>query len=259
MKYATSERITTRQSERTSRQDTSAGQNAISIAPPAYGIDFVDREPAGAGSLSVNRPSLIQAKSMTAPPGEGSGTPGGYKKNKTGLPDNLKAGVETLSGLSMDDVSVHYNSAKPAQLQALAYTQGTDIHMGPGQEGHLPHETWHVVQQKQGRVKPTMQMKGTAINDDASLENEADVMGRRANAVQHWTAHNERPDPICSQVQMENGNEEPAQRKSDPVQRVLAVKDLDGTEYTDITEPGFISGAHMALLVNKSAIGSVII
>ena len=50
---------------------------------------------------------------------EGSGTAGGYKKNKTGLPDRLKAGVETLSGLSMDDVSVHYNSAKPAQLQAV--------------------------------------------------------------------------------------------------------------------------------------------
>ena len=45
MKYATSEHTTTRQSERTMQQDTSAGPNAISIAPPAYGIDFVDREP----------------------------------------------------------------------------------------------------------------------------------------------------------------------------------------------------------------------
>jgi hypothetical protein len=27
----------------------------------------------------------------------------------------------------------------------------------PGQEQHLPHEAWHVVQQKQGRVKPTGQ------------------------------------------------------------------------------------------------------
>ena len=103
------------------------------------------------------------------------------KANNTGLPDNLKAGVENLSGFSTDDVKVHYNSAKPAQLQAHAYAQGTDIHLGPGQEKHLPHEAWHVVQQKQGRVKPTMQLKGTVqVNDDAGLEREADVMGAQA-------------------------------------------------------------------------------
>ena len=106
------------------------------------------------------------------------------KSNNTGLPDNLKTGIETLSGHSMDDVKVHYNSAKPAQLQAHAYAQGTDIHLGPGQEGHLPHEAWHVVQQKQGRVKPTLQMKrGIAVNDDTQLEHEADVMGAKANNV----------------------------------------------------------------------------
>nr|HET6901239.1 DUF4157 domain-containing protein [Ktedonobacteraceae bacterium] len=101
-------------------------------------------------------------------------------ENTTGLPDTLKAGVERLSGLSMDDVQVHYSSSQPAQVQALAYTQGTDIHMAPGQEEHLPHEAWHVVQQKQERVKPTWQTKDISINDDAGLEREADVMGARA-------------------------------------------------------------------------------
>nr|WP_222845878.1 DUF4157 domain-containing protein [Flavilitoribacter nigricans] len=103
------------------------------------------------------------------------------KENNTGLPDNLKSGIENLSGMSLDDVKVHRNSDKPAQLQAHAYAQGTDIHLGPGQEKHLPHEAWHVVQQKQGRVKPTMQMKGKVnVNDNASLEKEADVMGAKA-------------------------------------------------------------------------------
>jgi hypothetical protein len=103
------------------------------------------------------------------------------KENNTGLPDNLKSGVENLSGHSMDDVKVHYNSPKPAQLQAHAYAQGTDIHVASGQEKHLPHEAWHVVQQKQGRVKPTMQMKGKVnVNDDSGLEREADVMGAKA-------------------------------------------------------------------------------
>ena len=36
------------------------------------------------------------------------------RKNNTGLPDKLKSGVENLSGYSMDDVKVHYNSDKPA-------------------------------------------------------------------------------------------------------------------------------------------------
>ncbi|MDP4209264.1 MAG: EndoU domain-containing protein [Bacteroidota bacterium] len=104
--------------------------------------------------------------------------------NNTGLPDNLKSGIENLSGYSLDDVKVHYNSDKPTQLQALAYAQGTDIHVAPGQEKHLPHEAWHVVQQKQGRVQPTLQMKeGVAVNDDKGLESEADVMGRRAMQI----------------------------------------------------------------------------
>jgi hypothetical protein len=89
--------------------------------------------------------------------------------------------MENLSGYSMDDVKVHRKSDKPAQLNAHAYAQGTNIHLGPGQEKHLPHELGHVVQQKQGRVKPTMQMKGKVnINDDAGLEKEADVMGAKA-------------------------------------------------------------------------------
>jgi Domain of unknown function (DUF4157) len=103
------------------------------------------------------------------------------RPNQTGMPDNLKSGIESLSGMSMDHVKVHYNSAQPAQLNALAYAQGSDIHVAPGQEQHLPHEAWHLVQQAQGRVQPTMQMKeGVPVNDDASLEAEADTMGAKA-------------------------------------------------------------------------------
>lgn len=103
------------------------------------------------------------------------------KSNSEGLPNNLKSGIESLSGLSMDEVKVHYNSSQPAQLNALAYAQGTDIYVAPRQEKHLPHEAWHVVQQAQGRVKPSMQIKaGVAVNNDQKLEHEADVMGTKA-------------------------------------------------------------------------------
>ncbi len=112
------------------------------------------------------------------------------RANNTGLPDQLKSGIESLSGLSLDHVRVHYNSSQPAQLNALAYAQGSDIHVAPGQEKHLAHEAWHVVQQKQGRVKPTMQMKGgVEVNDDAGLEREADVMGAKAVQMKKTTIH----------------------------------------------------------------------
>jgi hypothetical protein len=110
-----------------------------------------------------------------------------------GLPDNLRINMESMSGIALDSVRVHRNSDKPAQMQALAYAQGRDIHLGPGQEKHLPHEAWHVVQQAQGRVQPTMKMKdGMPINDNSGLEHEANAMGAKAatpsSALQRVTA-----------------------------------------------------------------------
>jgi hypothetical protein len=103
------------------------------------------------------------------------------RPNRTGLPDHLKAGVEALSGRSLDHVRVNRNSGRPAQLSARAFAQGGDIHLAPGQERHLAHEAWHVVQQAEGSVSPTMRAHaGLAVNDDPGLEHEADVMGARA-------------------------------------------------------------------------------
>lgn len=150
-------------------------------------FQFVDNRPEAIAQrklqeMANNSPQVKQAAQLQAMADNYSiQHPMQKKENNTGLPDNLKSGIENLSGYSMDDVKVHYNSDKPAQLQAHAYAQGTDIHIAPGQEKHLPHEAWHVVQQKQGRVKPTMQMKGKInVNDDKLLEQEADAMGGKA-------------------------------------------------------------------------------
>ena len=131
----------------------------------------------------VEEEEPLQGKFTSEAPAQMKAEPAA-KPNNTGLPDNLKSGIENLSGMSMDNVKVHYNSSQPAQLNALAYAQGTDIHVAPGQERHLPHEAWHVVQQAQGRVQPTMQMKeGVPVNDDIGLEHEADVMGAKATQL----------------------------------------------------------------------------
>lgn len=102
------------------------------------------------------------------------------KENKGDLPSDLQSGLENMSGKDMSDVTVNYNSATPGEYGAHAITQGKQIDIAPGQEQHLPHEAWHVVQQKQGRVPVTGSMGGTPVNTDTSLEKEADVMGARA-------------------------------------------------------------------------------
>ncbi|WP_235840013.1 eCIS core domain-containing protein [Derxia lacustris] len=138
----------------------------------------VEEEPAQRAAIEEEAPAQRAVAQTDAPAQRQAAEP-----NRTGLPDNLKSGVEALSGVSLDSVRVHYNSPQPAQLNAHAYAQGSDIHVAPGQERHLPHEAWHVVQQAQGRVKPTMQMRsagGTPVNDDPALESEADAMGARA-------------------------------------------------------------------------------
>ncbi len=100
------------------------------------------------------------------------------------MPEQLRAGIESLSGMDLSDVRVHRNSDKPAQLNAAAYAQGSDIHLGPGQEKHLPHEAWHVVQQAEGRVAPTLRRPdGVPVNDDHTLESEANLMGAKALAM----------------------------------------------------------------------------
>jgi len=153
-----------------SSADRSAASDSkgVALQPPAYGIDLADR-------------------------------PAPRRENRTGLPDRLKDGIESLAGLSLNSVRVHYNSSAPAQLNALAYTQGTDIHVGPGQERHLAHEAWHVVQQARGRVRATTQMKGVGVNDDSGLETEADRMGGRAVQSQPKSALTLAPFLPCSE------------------------------------------------------------
>jgi hypothetical protein len=131
----------------------------------------------GRFSLASRDEALLQTQvAAEASSREGRAAPHG-----SGLPAQLASGIESLSGLSMDHITVHRNSPRPAQLKAHAYAQGGDIHLAPGQEKHLPHEAWHVVQQAQGRVKPTLQVRSqVAVNDDEALEREATEMGAKA-------------------------------------------------------------------------------
>ena len=95
------------------------------------------------------------------------------------LPPTLKAGIESLSGMSLEHVHVHYNSPKPAQLNALAYAQGADIHVAPGQDRHVAHEAWHIVQQRQGRVGDNTRTHIGLSTDERTPEVERDLLAKR--------------------------------------------------------------------------------
>jgi hypothetical protein len=159
-----------RQRERASpRSPTTDGSGASSAAAPQPGHRRL-RELAD-GSPQVRQSARLQRAVDRAT---------GGSARAAGMPAELKRGVEGLSGQSMGDVTVYYDSPRPARLHAHAYTQGTDIHVGPGQERYLAHEAWHVVQQKQGRVAPTLRSPAGPMNTDTALEREADTMGARA-------------------------------------------------------------------------------
>lgn len=110
------------------------------------------------------------------------------KENHTGMPDNVKTQMEDSFSTDFSSVRIHADSARAPEVGALAYTQGTDIHFAPGQfkpetsagQQLLGHELTHVIQQAEGRVSPTTEVGGMPVNDDVSLEAEADNLGMKA-------------------------------------------------------------------------------
>lgn len=106
------------------------------------------------------------------------------------MPEHVQHKMESSMGADFSDVNIHVGS-KASSVGALAYTQGNDIHFAQGkfnpntQSGQslLGHELAHVVQQRAGRVKATTSVNGLPVNDDRSLEKEADVMGAKAAAA----------------------------------------------------------------------------
>lgn len=178
-------RIIQQQKAHTSNQLTS---NRPFFRPYAVQLAKIKSENSDKMETNSVSPKQAKAKPSISSSFSTNSNQGAQAKNETGMPEDLKSGLETLSGEDLSGVRVHRNSSKPEAIQAYAFAQGQDIHLAPGQEKHLPHEGWHVVQQMQGRVQPTIQKKDTRINDDAALEKEADIMG--AKAVQKKAVQN---------------------------------------------------------------------
>ena len=123
------------------------------------------------------------------------------------LPRALVDGVAQLSGLDISSTRIRRRSDAAPQIGARAFAYGTEIHLAPGHESRLPHEAWHVVQQRQGRAQPmATNVGGVGVSLDRSLEREADVMGARAVELGRFGAPAGAPSPGCVDVPVLQGD-----------------------------------------------------
>lgn len=103
------------------------------------------------------------------------------------IPAPLRTQMERAFNANFANVKLHEGN-HVGSVGAIAYTQGNHIHFAPGQfnpdtrsgQALLGHELAHVMQQRQGRVKPTTQVNGLPVNDQTALEQEADTLGQKA-------------------------------------------------------------------------------
>lgn len=62
------------------------------------------------------------------------------RENTTGMPDNVKAKMESAFNIDFSGIKIHTNSQKAPDVGALAYTQGGEVHFAPGNLTHTPPE-----------------------------------------------------------------------------------------------------------------------
>jgi predicted chitinase len=162
-----------------------------------------------------------QPKQLKAPAFSLSASPAQMKQDEGG---NVLGKMGQAMGEDFSGVNIHANSSQASDMGALAYAQGNDVHFAPGQynptstsgQELIGHELAHVKQQREGRVQANNVKDGTPINDDRSLEKEADTMGAKAAQF--------KADPSAAQAPATSG------KSSDgPVQR-KAVAQLAGNE-----------------------------
>ncbi|MCB9230721.1 MAG: DUF4157 domain-containing protein [Bacteroidia bacterium] len=215
------------------------------LTPPAFQLktdNEPDREEKESEGKTVEKSPDFQfaADAPEPPPAdnpvqrkEGEGSGGGNLSQGGPLPDPVQSKMEGALGADFSGVNIHENSNQASEMGALAYTQGNDVHFAPGQfkpdtqsgQELIGHELTHVVQQREGRVQPTGQLKGQSVNTDAGLEGEADTMGAKA-AQMKVAPENE------SHAGTTNEGSGPVQAKMGPMQFDFGdpVYQIDGLE-----------------------------
>lgn len=199
------------------------GQGEASSASVREWTDVVFR-PDRFDAPANQDPGVVQAAGGYISPPDRAISPSTNGGGGRALPEPVQAKMERSFGADFSAVRVHEGN-HASEVGALAYAQGTDIHFAPGQyqpgtthgQELLGHELAHVIQQSQGRVQATEQMKGMAVNGDPALEREADIMGARAA----------RGEPAMMGAGASTaGAPAPIQRSTRPVVQRVASKDF---------------------------------
>jgi hypothetical protein len=165
---------------------------SIVDAAPVNSPPIVEKHTASTSSAAGRRtapdgtPNFVQTTSTNS--NEAATEEPRSETNNAEVPAPLRQKMETAFGENFSAVRVHSGSQKAVALDALAFTQGNDIHLAPGhwmpetRKGQelLGHELTHVVQQSKGYVQAAFSSNGYLVNDDPFLEQEADVLGTKA-------------------------------------------------------------------------------
>lgn len=187
-------------------QDTS---NRKSFSPPP----FVPNHSANTSQLKVAPFAAIQKKAASVE--RANIAPFQMKKSSSssnGLPEDVRGKMENAFQTDFSTVNIQKDSQQATDVGALAYTQGNDIHFAPGQfnpstqggQELIGHELTHVVQQRNGQVKPTTAVNGMPVNDNHGLEAEADTLGKKAAAAEPVSATiNTTSSPSASKMEEE--------------------------------------------------------
>lgn len=121
------------------------------------------------------------------------------------LPTPVQHKMERALGADFSSVRIH-EGPLARTIGAQAFTRGTDVHFAPGQyQPHttagqqvLGHELAHVVQQSQGRARPSTRVGGMAVDASPQLEHEAEQAGQRAAAGRSDGHASTSPKPIAA-------------------------------------------------------------
>ncbi|WP_235299120.1 eCIS core domain-containing protein [Portibacter marinus] len=203
-------------------EDAESENQTLLFANAAGGTDDQDEDGSGAGDSSGNVVS-------------GAGAPIQKKENDISPAGDTHKNVPNEPFIP-SSVNLHTDSPKASELGALAFAQGSDIHFAPGQfkpdtrsgQELIGHELGHVIQQKEGRVKPNFEAKGTPVNNDPSLEKEADNFGVAfADSLQ-----NRDENPIQQKLGGGFKSSLPVQRKENTVQMWPSLPSWDDVKDT---------------------------
>lgn len=213
------------------------------VSPHKESSQYGAAESEHEGTGQMKAAPAFQLTAGDAPPVERKAASGG------GMPEDLVNGFKAATGHDLSNVNVHYNSDKPAQVGALAYAQGNDIYLGPGQAQHLDHEAAHLVQQREGRVQANAAVNGMAVNNSKSLESEADALAARARQMKAAPATGAQAGGYQSKaLQMRADTRGAVQLKGGVAQMKLDTKfgEWHDDQY-ETTNSGGLTGAKMTL------------